>query len=51
LSGGSVSAGYNLFNGWGATGSINGTGYLWGPTFGVPGGSVSATYAACGQLY
>ncbi len=47
LSGASLSAGYNFLNLLGVQGTGNFSGSLAGPTIGVPGAGVAATYSFC----
>ena len=49
LGGWSLSGGYNWTPWWGYQGSVNGSGYTAGYSFGVPGASGSVTYSWCRQ--
>jgi RHS repeat-associated protein len=49
LGGWSLSGGYNWTPWWGYQGSVNGSGYTAGYSFGVPGASGSITYSWCRQ--
>jgi RHS repeat-associated protein len=50
LGGWSLSGGYNWTPWWGVQGSVNGSGYTVGQSFGVPGASGTITYSWCGHV-